>query len=211
MHRSLVDALKWRYAVRKFNPAKTIPKTDLSYILETGNLMPTSYGLQPFRIIVITDHLAKQKLLKATYNQTHAIENSALIVLAARTDINETMISEYTARIEKTRGLTKGATDGLKKLIIDDLLSRSPEERLTWAQKQTYLALGGMIAAASELGIDNHCIEGFDPEIYNQILELTEKSLHATVLLALGYRAEESVPQNYVKVRVPLDEMIIQD
>lgn len=209
MSKNLINALKWRYATRKFNTAKMIPTEDLRYVLEAGNLMPTSYGLQPFRIIVVTDQAVKEKLREATYNQSHAIENSALIVIAARTDLDTSMISEYVTRIEKTRNLPAGATNDFKQMMINDIGSRSPDQKLAWAQKQAYIALGGMIAAASDLGIDNHALEGFNPEEYNKILNLSDKNLHPTGLLALGYRAEDDETQNWPKVRVPLDEMII--
>lgn len=210
MSKTLVDSLKWRYATNRFNTAKVISESDLSYVLTAGNLMPTSYGLQPFRIIAIVDQSTKEKLREATFGQAHAIDNGALIVLAVRTDIDEAMITEYAARIEKTRDLQEGAASGFKKMIVDDIVARTPEEKLVWAQKQAYIALGGMIAAASELGIDNHGLEGFNAAAYNEILGLSEKNLHATVLLALGYRAENDESQNHAKVRVPPEEMIIR-
>lgn len=210
MSKNLVDALKWRYAVSKFNTAKTIPEADLRYVFEAGNLMPTSYGLQPFRIIVITNQEVKEKLREATFNQSHAIENSALVVLAARTDLDAAMISEYAARIEKTRNLPAGATNNFKQMMIDDIGARAPDQKLMWAHKQAYIALGGMIAAASDRGIDSHALEGFDPGAYNKILALLGKNLHATVLLALGYRIENDKAGHLPKVRVPLDEMIIR-
>ena len=93
--------------------------------------------------------------------------------------------------------------------MVDDLTNRPPEARAVWATKQAYLALGGMIAAASLLGIDNHAAEGFAPEQYDAILGLAEKKLHAVVLLALGYRAKDDEWQHYAKVRVPPKGMVI--
>lgn len=205
---NLREALEWRYATNLFDTTKEVSENDLTYILESTNLMPTSFGLQPFRIIVIRDSATKEKLVEHSWDQRHVADNSHLVVLAARTDTDESMISEYTARIEATRGLPTGATDGFKNMMIGSLTKRSAEDRLVWAQKQTYIALGGMIAAASERGIDNHALEGFDPQKYNEILGLTEKNLHATVILALGYRSAEDAGQHYKKVRLNIETLI---
>lgn len=207
---NLNAALAWRTAIKKFDETRTIPETDLQYILEAGNLMPTAYGLQPFRIISVVDQDTKDKLIAASYNQEHVAKNSALIVLAIRTDIDSTMIAEYTNRLEKIRDLAAGSADGFKDAMIGDLLSRSEDARNIWSAKQAYIALGGMIAAASERGIDNHGLEGFSPEQYNDILGLAEHNLHATVILALGYRIDETEAAQLKKVRVALPDMVIK-
>ncbi len=209
-HTSLTDALAWRYATNQFNPDKKIPAAELATILEAGNLMPTAYGLQPFRIVVIEDQATKDSLVESSYGQKHVAENSHLLILAARTDVDTAMISEYAARIEKTRGLPDGAIDGFKNMMIGDLTNRTPEQRLIWAQKQCYIALGGMMAAASTLKIDNHALEGFNPAAYNEILGLTEQNLHATVILALGYRSETDDWQHYAKVRLGVDALTLR-
>jgi nitroreductase len=210
MNTSLTDALRWRYATNQFDPTKKISETDLDTILESGNLMPTAYGLQPFQFVVVTDQVVKDSLVAHSYGQKHVAENSHLIVIAARTDINEAMINEYMQRIETVRGLPAGTTNGFKEMMAGDLMSRSVEARLLWAQKQTYLALGGMLATASTLGIDNHALEGFSAAGYDEILGLTPQNLTATVLLAVGYRAEDDASQHYAKVRRPIEEIVIK-
>lgn len=207
---NLVDALSFRYATNTFDTEKKVSDADLSYILEAGNLMPTAFGLQPFRMIVIEDQATKDALVEHSWGQRHVADNSHLVVLAARTDVDEAMITEYTARIEATRGLPAGTTEGFKQMMVGSLTGLTPEARLTWAQKQAYIALGGLIAAASEKGIDNHALEGFVPAKYNEILGLDAKQLHATVILALGYRSPADDGQNYKKVRVALDDMAVR-
>ncbi len=210
MHtQSLTAALSWRYALNEFDTTKKVSDADLATILEAGNLMPTAYGLQPFRFVVVHDQSIKDSLVGHSWGQKHVAENSHLIVLAARTDVDEAMIAEYTARIEATRSLPAGTTDGFKGMMVGSLTPLTPEVRLAWAQKQAYIALGGMIAAASALGVDNHALEGFDATKYDEILGLTEQNLHATVLLALGYRTEEDAAQHYPKVRVAKEDMVI--
>jgi nitroreductase / dihydropteridine reductase len=210
MQQTLNQALAWRYATNQFDVTKKVSEENLTSILESANLMPTAYGLQPFRLIVIADQAVKDSLVEHAYGQKHIAENSHLIVLAARTDIDEAMIAEYTARIEAIRNLPAGTTDGFKGMMVGSLTTLSAEARLVWAQKQSYLALGAMIAAASELDIDNHALEGFNPAAFNEMLGLTDLNLTATTLLALGYRDEADASQHYAKVRLPLDTLVIK-
>lgn len=210
MHQTITQALSWRYATNEFDTAKKVSDEVLTTILEAGNLMPTAYGLQPFRIIVIENQQTKDALVEHSYGQKHVAENSHLIVLAARTDIDEAMIAEYTARIETTRNLPTGTVDGYKAMMIGDLTNRSDEARLMWAQKQTYLALAGMMAAASMVEVDNHALEGFNPAAFNEVLGLSDMNLTATTLLALGYRSESDQNQHYAKVRLPLETLVIK-
>lgn len=210
MNTTLTTALAWRYATGDFDTTKAVSEADLNTILEAGNLMPTAFGLQPFRLVVVSDPEVKASLVAHSWGQQHVADNAHLIVLAARTDVDEAMIAEYTARIEATRSLPAGTTDGFKGMMVGALTPLTPEVRLAWAQKQAYIALGGMIAAASVLGIDNHALEGFDAAKYNEILGLTEKNLHATVLLAIGYRKEDDAAQHYPKVRVAKEDMVVR-
>lgn len=207
---NLIEALGWRYAVKQFDVTKKVSDQDLHDILEAANLMPTAYGLQPFRLVVVADQETKEKLVEHSWGQRHVAENSHLIVLAARTDVDEAMIAEYADRIEAMRGLPAGTVDGFRKSMIGDLTNRTPEARLAWAQKQVYIALGGIIAAASEKKIDNHALEGFQGDKYDEVLGLTDKHLHATVIIALGYRSEADTSSTAKKVRVPYEEMVIE-
>lgn len=209
MHTSLTDSLHWRYAVNQFDTEKKVSTADLNTILEAGNLMPTAYGLQPFKFVVVTDAATKASLVPHAYGQKHVAENSHLVVLAARTDIDADFISEFTARLEKMRGLPAGATDGYKDVMIGDIGSRTPAERIVWAKRQAFLALGGMMAAASELKVDNHALEGFDPAGIDEALKLSEMNLTAAVLLTLGYRAESDEWQHHPKVRRAMDDIVV--
>jgi nitroreductase len=160
--------------------------------------------------VVVTDADKKAALIPLAYNQKHAGENSVLLVLAARTDVDESFIAEFTTRIETTRGLPAGSADGYKTVMVNDLMNRTPEARLAWAKEQAYIALGTMMAAASELRVDNHAMTGFDPVGFNNALGLNEKNLYATVLLTLGYRDSDDEWQNYAKVRRTAADMVVR-
>jgi len=207
---NIIENLKWRYASKVFDGDFVISEEDLNTILAAGNLAATSYGLQPFSIVVVTDKEKKQVLQASGYNQEQIGLNSALIILAARTDINEAYIAEYTSRIESIRGLEAGAVDGYKTMMVGDLTSRSAEALLLWAQKQAYIVLGTLMAAASELRIDNSPMEGFDAAAFDEILGLKEHNLHASVILALGKRAESDATAQYAKVRKNLADIVVR-
>ncbi len=202
--------LKWRYATKKFDSSTVVPAEEIEYILAAGNLSATSYGLQPFQIVVVTDQAKKDAIKTAAFGQVQVGENSALLVIAARTDINEAMITEFTDRIEMTRGLPAGTVDGYKGIMIGHLMSLPSEVRFAWAQRQSYLALGTMMIAAAEKQVDHCPMEGFDPAAVNEILGLAEHNLHATAFLALGYRSSEDATQHYAKVRKSLEDLVIR-
>ena len=204
------QSLEWRYATKKFDTEKALPTADLDYILECGNLTATSFGLQPFGIVAVTDPTKKAALMEAAYGQEHVGNNSALLVLCARTDVDEAFITEFTTRLETKRELEAGTADSYKDMMVGSLTSKSAEEVLTWSQKQTYIVLGSMMIAAAEKMVDGCPLEGFDPAAFNDILGLTEHNLHATNLLALGYRSEEDETQHHAKVRKDLADIVVR-
>ena len=202
--------LNWRYATKKFDVTKELRAGDLEYIHEAGNLAATSYGLQPFKIIVVTDTEKKKALMEVAYNQIQVGENDALIILAARTDVDEAFISKYTSRIESERGLPAGAVDDFKGMMIGHLTNLTAEALLVWSQKQAYIALGTMMVAAAEKEVDSCPMEGFDAGKFDEILGLAEHNLKATVILPLGYRSSEDATQNYKKVRQDISDIVVR-
>jgi nitroreductase / dihydropteridine reductase len=206
---NIIENLKWRYATKVFDTTKAVSAEDLNFVLDAGNLAASSYGLQPFTFVVVDDAAKKQALIEHAYGQTQIAANGALIVIAARTDVDTAYISEFTARIESTRGLPGGSVDGYKDMMVGSLTNQTPEARLVWAQKQSYIALGTMMSAASERGIDNAALEGFNPDKFNEVLGLAEHNLHATVLLVLGYRSTEDATSQYAKVRKDIKDIVV--
>lgn len=161
-------------------------------------------------MVVVENQAVRDSLVEHAYGQTHFAQNSVLIVLSARTDIDEAYITEFATRTETVRGLPAGTLDGFRDTMIGDLMSRTPEARLAWAKEQAYIALGTMMATASELRIDNHAMTGFSPEKFNEILRLSERNLHATIALALGYRHIDDSWQHYAKVRKATEDIVVR-
>jgi len=208
--KTIIENLNWRYATKQFDITKELSAADLDYILEAGRLAATSYGLQPFKIIVVTDEAKKQELIGHAYGQGQVGVNGALIILAAQTNVDEAFITEFTTRIEATRGLPVGAVDGYKDMMVGSLTADTPENRLIWAQKQAYIALGTMMVAAAEKVVDGCPMEGFSAEGFNEALGLAAHNLHATVIFPIGYRAETDETQHYSKVRQSAEDMIVR-
>lgn len=201
--------MKWRYATKVFDTTKAVNSEDVDFVLTAGNLTASSYGLQPFSFVVVDDVAKKQALVEQAYGQQQIAHNGALIVLAVRTDLDAAYISEYTSRIEAVRGLPAGAVDGYKDMMIGHITSLTPEARLAWSQKQAYIALGTMMAAASERELDNAALEGFNPDKFDEILGLTERNLHASILLVLGYRSAEDATSQNAKVRKDIADIVV--
>lgn len=206
---NLTEALKWRYGTSNFDMNQKLTDEEVREILEAGNLAPTSFGLQPFQFVVISDQAKKEPLVAHSWNQEHVAKNSHLIAIAVRTDINEAYIDAYLDNMATTRGLTREMLAGFREMMVGSLMSKDAATRAAWAKNQAYIALGTIIDKASEMGIDNHALEGFSQDKYNEMLGLTEKNLHAVVLLAIGRRSADDQAQHYPKVRKNLDEMIV--
>lgn len=206
---NFLDSLNWRYAAKQFDATKKVSDTDLAEILDAGNLAATSYGLQPFKFVVVTDQKTKEELVPFSYNQPQVSQSSHLIVLAARTDVDEAFIRNMARMAEKARDLPQGQLDGYAKQMIGAIMSMSDQDRLEWAQKQVYIALGNMMAACAVLKIDSCPMEGFVPAQYDRLLGLASHNITSTVLLPIGYRSPEDKTQDHKKVRNPISEIVI--
>ncbi len=196
-----LDNLKWRYATKKFDASKKISDKDLKTLLEAIQLSPSSYGLQPYHVFVITDPKIRQQLQPVSWNQTQIVDASHLIVFASKTTIDEDFIDEYITNVSRTRNIQFTSLSGYSYFIKSKVLPATPAEQAIWAEKQNYLALGNFLSATASLRIDSCPMEGFDTEAYNEILGLKEKGLQATVIAAIGYRADDDETQHYTKVR----------
>ena len=187
---SLLDSLKWRYATKKMNGAK-VPKEKLDFILDAIQLAPSSFGLQPYTILVIEDRETIEKLSPASYNQPQIKACSHLLVFAAWTGVSAAQIDTFIADIAAKRGLPLEALNDYKAYITSSTAHLTDEQKVIWNAKQAYIAFGLALAAAGEVEVDATPMEGFVPAQYDEILGLKEQGLTATVVLPLGYRDAE--------------------
>lgn len=200
---------KWRYATKKFDASKTISNEDFETLKVAIQLSTSSYGLQPYKILIIENPELRAKIQPAAWGQSQIVDASCLLVFANITNFGETEIDNYINLMAKTREISVESLKGYADFMKMKITSLSEEQRNVWTSKQTYLALANLMNAAAELKIDVTPMEGFEPEKVNEILGLTEKGLHASLLATIGYRHEEDATQHYAKVRKPLNELFI--
>jgi len=200
----LIKNLQWRYAVKKYT-GELVAEDKIDRIIEAINLTASSCGIQPYRLIAITDPEIRQKLAEGSFN-TQIQSSSHLLVFAAFNTITSDYIAEYTAMMEAQRSLEVGALAEFKDTVTTFFSTQTREQHALWSGKQAYIGLGTALIAAAELKVDATPMEGFNPELFNDVLGLTEKGLHASVILSLGYR---DAANDYLaparKVRLPVD------
>ena len=206
---NFIKNANWRYATKKFDTTKKISKQDLETLKEAIRLSASSFGLQPYRVLIIENPELRAKLQPAAWGQSQIVDASQLIVFANITNFGETEIDVSIANTTKTRGLPADALKGYGDFMKSKIVALPEDVRNTWASKQTYLALGNLMNAASELKIDVTPMEGFEPAQVNEILGLGKLGLNATLLATIGYRHEEDATQYYAKVRKSNEELFI--
>jgi nitroreductase len=206
---TLLAQLRWRYATKKFDPAKKIAEADWAALEQTLILTPTSYGLQPIKFLVITDPGTRAQLVPASWNQKQPADCSHYVVFAARVKNTEADVDRYLARIAEVRGSSVEAQAGFKKMLVADVVHGPRSQRaLDWATNQAYIALGNFMTAAAVLGIDTCPMEGFEPDKYDALLGLPAQGYRAAVACAAGYRAADDKYAALAKVRLPAEELI---
>lgn len=200
--KTFITQLNWRFATKIFDKEKKVNQEDLNTILDAIRLAPSSMGLQPFHVFVITDEKLREDLKKLSYRQAQVTDASCLLIFCARNDID----SRIDSMIDLISGNNKEAKEGLsgfKEMLINFTLGKSKEELMDWSARQTYLALGFGLAACAELGIDSTPMEGFDSQAVHKKLNLPE-NIFPVAYMAVGYRKEEPSRK---KFRFPQDEL----
>lgn len=188
---SIISALQWRYATKKMN-GEVVVESKINSILEAIRLVPTSSGLQPFEVFVITNPALKESIRKVAFNQSQITDCSHLLVFAAWDHYTTERMTHYFDHYEKERDLPKGFSDDYKNSVMKQLTSLSLERQFEHAAKQIYIALGFALAEAAALQVDSVPMEGFVSADVDDILQLSEKGLRSVLLLPLGYRDTEN-------------------
>jgi nitroreductase len=207
-NQTVLEQLNWRYAVKKFDASRKISDEDWNTLENSLILAPSSYGLQPYKFIVVTDENLKAELTPAAYGQTQIADCSHLVVVAYKKVLTDGDIEHFVDRIVELRGTPReqlaeyeATMKGAAKKNVDDGTIE------TWNSRQSYLALGFLLETAALLGFDACPMEGFHPAEFDRILGLTDYS--SVVLCAVGYRdAANDYMANQAKVRFPIEELI---
>ncbi len=206
---ALLGALKWRYAAKKFDAQKKISVADWQTLEEALVLSPSSFGLQPWKFIVLTDLPLREKLVPVTWNQQQVVECSHFVVFALRKNLDVPYIDQYLKRVSEVRGMPLDKLEFYRNLMVEKVAEGPLSLNVNaWAAHQTYIALGNFMTCAAMLGIDTCPIEGLEPDKYDQILGLSKRGLATVMACAAGYRDSEDKYASLPKVRFPASDVI---
>lgn len=206
---SLIEKLTWRYATKKFDHTKKLSAAQLDDLLKVIQLAPSSYGLQSYKVLVVEDTAIRQQLREAAYGQPQLTEASQVIVFASETNIDEALVNKYVDNIAKTREIGREHLAAYEQTMVGKVDGLSEDQKIAWSNKQAYIALGVLLTAAAEMGIDACPMEGFAVGKFDEILRLKEMGLSTSVIVTVGFRAEDDGYSKLAKVRRPEEEMFI--
>lgn len=206
---TLLNNLNWRYATKQYDASKKISENDLQTLKEAVRLSASSYGLQPYKVVIVENPELKEQLKAVAYGQTQITDASHLFVFAADANLGTDSVDQYITNISETRGVPADALAGFGDMMKNVVTNLTSEAKNTWSAKQTYIALGNLLAAAAELKIDATPMEGFNAASFNEILGFDKLGLSATVIATVGYRHDADDTQHYKKVRKSQEELFI--
>ena len=205
----LLDALNWRYATKKFDPARKIPADLWSALEQALVLSPSSFGIQPWKFIVVTDPAVKASLVPISWGQKQPAECSHFVVFAVKRGLGEADLDRYLARTAEVRGIPVDSLAGFKNVMLGSIeKARAGGYLDTWQTHQIYIALGQFMAGAALLEIDACPMEGIDPAQYDEVLGLAGTGYATVVACAAGYRAADDKYATTQKVRFLPEDVI---
>lgn len=206
----LLDKLKWRYATKAMNGQK-VPQEKIDNIIEAISLAPTSSGLQPFEVFVITNQEVKEKIRPVAWNQSVITDCSHLFVFAAWDTYTAERINKMFDLTNTVRGFKNEGWENYRQMLLGSYPQKDAEENFNHAAKQAYIAFSQAIAAAAFEQVDATPLEGFDPSAVDEILGLKEKGLRSCVMLPIGYRnAEKDWLVKLAKVRKSREDLVTE-
>ncbi len=207
----LIEKLNWRYAAKKMDPAKVVPAEKVERILEAARLAPTSSGLQPLEIILVTNPEVRERIKAIAWNQSPITDGSHLLVFAAWDNYTVDRINHMFDLVNTERGFENEGWENYRQMLLATYPQRDTEVNFEHAARQAYIALGLALAQAAFEGVDATPMEGFDPAALDDILGLKARGLRSVAIVPLGYREPEGDwLVNLKKVRRPRDQFVTE-
>ena len=207
---SNIKALNWRYATKKFDESRILSEEKVTVLKHAFNLTATSYGLQPLKMLVISNKEKQQKLREYSMNQQQVDSASHVLVICIEKNVDEKFITDYFERVKHVRKTPEEVLKPFQNFLLDDFKAKAEVEIEAWARNQAYLALGTLLTICATEEIDACPMEGFEPDKYDAYLGLNDQNLQSVLVLPVGYRAEDDMFSSMKKVRRPLEEVIIE-
>ena len=207
---SLLNALKWRYAAKKFEDSKIISPSEIDKIKEGFNLSASSYGLQPVELLLVHNKTIQKELVPMSMNQPQVAQASHVAVFCVKTSIDADYVIDYFNRIKEIRQTPDEILEPYRSHIIESFSSKTTEEVFLWSAKQAYIAMGNLLAVCADLSIDSCPMEGFEPDKYDAYFDLKAKGLRSVLVMPFGYRAEDDPFASMQKVRKPITDSVTE-
>ena len=205
------DQLHWRYATKAYQPSEKITDEQWHVILESVRFAPSSYGLQPYKVVLVDDSKLRQELRAAAWGQSQVTDANHLVVFAAKQKVTEQDIDDFIKLTAETRGMPLDALKPYRDVMVGDLVKGPRAQHIAdWSARQCYIALGFLLAAAAVQKVDASPMEGFDPDAFTKILKLDEIGHKAVVIAAVGHRAPNDWLAPLKKVRWPENHLFIR-
>ncbi|WP_319379755.1 NAD(P)H-dependent oxidoreductase [Thiomicrorhabdus sp.] len=205
----LFAALNWRYAVRAFSEQK-VPDKTLKALLDATRLSASSYGLQPYSLIVVESDEVREKLVPFSYGQDKVLNSSHLVVFAVHEQIGDETVDRYFNKYQQITGKPYSSFQDYSDHVKQAFASKTEEQKRDWAHQQAYIALGQFLTSAAMLKIDSCPMGGIDQQGYDQVLNLKQKALTTTVVCPIGYRHPDDHHAVAPKVRFEHHEMVME-
>lgn len=207
---NLINALNWRYATKVFDTTKKIPQEDLDIIIEATRLSPSSYGLQPFKLLVVESQEIKDELYKHSYNQAQIKDADYVLVYACMTQFDEKEVEKMVDLMATTRGVEKSGLQLMKERIMQKFEIMSTEQVTLWASQQAYIAVGNTMTVVASMGYDACPMEGIVKPEFDKILGLEKLNLKTVIALPIGIRHYSDSYIQRKKVRRDLEDFVIR-
>ena len=206
---SLLEQLNWRYAVKRFDSTKTLTDSQWQTLEESLVLTPSSYGLQPWKFIVLKDRALRESLVEHSWGQNQVVDRSHFVVFTVLKQMAEKHVNDFVDRIAEVRGAERSALQGYENMRIGDVIKGPRASRQQeWMSRQCYIALGNLMTCAALMGIDTCPMEGIVPQKYDEILGLEKQGLMTVLGCAVGFRHSEDAYAKAKKVRFETSRLV---
>lgn len=205
-----VNALKWRYAAKKFDPERILSTEKINILKKAFNLTATSYGLQPIKLVVVKNKDLQEQLMAASYHQKQIGTASHVLVICIEKSVGKEFIEKHFQTIQNIRNTPDEILHPFRESLIGDFEQKPEDDIKLWATHQAYLVLGTLLTVCAVEEIDSCPMEGFEPKKYDELLGLEKYNLASVLALPVGYRAQDDFFASLKKVRRPLEETIIE-
>jgi nitroreductase len=206
----LISQLNWRYATKQFDPARKISPEDWAALEEALVLSPSSFGLQPWKFIIVTDQAVKESLVEASFGQRSPADCSHHVVFAIKKNLGAADVETFVDRVAAVRNTSRASLAAYRASMLEFVTNSKNGDIHHWAARQVYIALGNFLTSAALLGIDVCPMEGIDRARYDTLLGLDKQGLNTVVVAAAGYRAATDKYAALKKVRFPKEDVLLK-